>query len=474
MKFLMSLFVVLYFAGCTTLSQDIATLNSHYEIADFDKALQFSIEKRGEENNPSKLIWNLNAASVYRVIRDYQNSNKYFDAAEDNLRDFRRKNGLSTVGNELMGALLNDGARAYEAEEFEKIMTNTYKAINFAVDGDFDNARVEFNRALSRQDEAKVLFRKEIEAVKRTMAKESKRIVEDNRSAQPRKRVDGTVVQPRTVRKDFSIKSVVENESFDSIIQKTYSNLDSFSSNKDFVNPFSMYFSSLFFWLDNDSSKALDLMKEVYAMTKKNSFVKQDLIALRRGIKPTNKLWVIIENGLGPVKEEVRVDVPLFIFTDRVDYSAMALPKFKKRPTGIKHFELNIDGSTKKTEAIASLDAIAFAEFKKDIKLTIFREITRVIWKTYTQKLLKDENELAGLAMAIFQGVSTGADTRSWTTLPKDFHLVSSTIPSTRMVRVGVAGLYKDIQIPDCNNAILYIKYINGNSGLIYDFITFN
>lgn len=472
-KFLVLLLLFIA-TGCSTLKSDLATFNNNYELSAFDEALQFSLEKRGENNKAAKLLWNLNAASVYMALQDHANSNSYFDAAEDNLRDFRRRNGFAGAGNEVLGALINDTARSYEGEEFEKIMTNTYKAINFAVLGDMQNARVEFNRALSRQEEAKMIFRKEIDELKTDMDNRSKKILDDNAKIKPITKADGTVVYPKKVRDDFTVKSVIENKSFDSLIKQTYRNLDSFAVYKDFVNPFSMYMASIFFWLDDDNSKAQDLMKEVYSMNKSNEYVVNDFRLMKKLRRPRNRLWVVVENGLGPIKESVELNIPLAIFTNELDYSGIALPRLKERSSAVNSFELKTAELKLETQEVASMDKIAATEFKKDLTMIIAREVLRVVWKTYTQKVLKDKDEVYGLAMAIFQAITTDADTRSWAVLPKNFHVASMEMPSDRKIKVGVQGLFKDIRIPDCKNAILYIKYINGNSGLICDFITFN
>ena len=52
-------------------------------------------------------------------------------------------------------------------------MVNVYKGLNFMSLGDFANARVEFNRALIRQDMAKDYFAAQIAAAKEELEKQS-------------------------------------------------------------------------------------------------------------------------------------------------------------------------------------------------------------------------------------------------------------------------------------------------------------
>ena len=91
-----------------------------------------------------------------------------------------------------------------------------------------------------------------------------------------------------------------------------YSNLAAFSAYPDFVNPYTTYISGLFYGLQHDRSKAVDVLKEAYSMTK-NKVIEQDLAMLSDGGRFNNSVWVIFENGAGPTKAEFRIDLPVFL-----------------------------------------------------------------------------------------------------------------------------------------------------------------
>ncbi|MBR2159568.1 MAG: hypothetical protein IJ964_06370, partial [Campylobacter sp.] len=71
------------------------------------------------------------------------------------------------------GILLNESFADYDGNLYERIMVNVYKGLNFMSLGDFANARVEFNRALIRQDRAKDYFAAQIAAAKEELEKQS-------------------------------------------------------------------------------------------------------------------------------------------------------------------------------------------------------------------------------------------------------------------------------------------------------------
>ena len=108
---------------------------------------------------------------------------------------------------------------------------------------DYANARVEFNRALMRQDKAKEYFAKEIEKNR----EELKKAKEDPNYKQ----------------------NMNENVK---IIDKEYEHLfEAFDTTKNFINPYATYLASVFFFMDNDFRKAGGLFREVAAINPKNA-----------------------------------------------------------------------------------------------------------------------------------------------------------------------------------------------------------
>ena len=100
--------------------------------------------------------------------------------------------------------------------------------------GDYDNARVEFTRALLRQDKGKEYFAKQVE--------------------QNRAKLDES--------KKFTDKENLDNSS-SQIMSKYDGFFKEFDTTKDFVNPYATYLASVFFYMEKDYGKAADLFKEV-------------------------------------------------------------------------------------------------------------------------------------------------------------------------------------------------------------------
>ena len=68
-----------------------------------------------------------------------------------------------SVSREALATVTNLKNLPYEGFAYDKIMMNTYKALNYLELGDFERARVELNRAYERQKDAIHINSKRIE-----------------------------------------------------------------------------------------------------------------------------------------------------------------------------------------------------------------------------------------------------------------------------------------------------------------------
>ena len=216
----------------------------------------------------------------------------------------------------------------------------------------------------------------------------------------------------------------------------------------------------------SDYAKAYDSLKRAASMTGNNT-VKADMAladALRKGnqsiknIQPT--VWVVFENGLGPKKEEIRIDLPVFVASDNVKYAGMALPKLVEREQAYP--ALNIEGT--ETTLLSEMDRVVQAEFKAEFPYILGREVTRTVLKTVAQKQLNDENEKAGFIAAIAQLATTGADLRMWNSLPKNFQLARVDKPKDGNLSISAQGMTTPLNIELDSKAQFSIVYIRAVS----------
>ncbi|MHC5143665.1 MAG: COG3014 family protein, partial [Planctomycetota bacterium] len=382
---------------------------------------------------------------------NYAQSAEMFDSCEEMMTHFDAEN--SGLGHTVGAVAVNENIVPYTGQVYDGVMVNTYKALNFISTGQYDLARVEFNRALDRQRRAKETFNQEIQ-------KQKNQISTDENSENVQKSLDNPDMKQR--------------------LEEVYPSLYNFSVYPDFVNPFATYMAGLFFLIDGDYSKSVDLLKESAGMVPENTMILEDLDMVDRVISGGHTiepmLWVIFENGLGPVKEEFRIDLPLFIATDNIRYVGIALPMLTFRQAASPYLEIKAGSKTSRTQLVADMDRVIHTEFEKDFKGTLTRAIISTTTKAIAQYALEKNSgsSWASVAMAVYSFVTTAADVRIWTALPKNFQAARLTIPENGILNVSGPNLMPiQVEIGDCNYAIVYVKMINAAHQPSIEIMTF-
>ena len=423
--------VAIFLTGCGAGLKNLGKSSAHMQEAKQASTKQEYrklFQEYGEQNETKDLLWDYEAGTVGNYVAAYKDSVFYFDRAEDLIKKYDEEVLASKVLANVGAVLTNDTFMDYRPRIYEKIMVNTYKGIDFINMSDWQNARIEFNRALVRQDRAKEFFAKEI-------GKEKKKLEEQKKKASGVKNLNKTT----------------------DIIEKKYTNLFAFKPYRDFTNPFTSYLAGIYFLNRKDYGKATDLLKETYGMIKGldegSDYVKADFKladSMKGSLKARSNhyVWVVFLNGQAPKKKELRIDIPLFLVTDKVYYTGIALPTLKIRKRAFSYLKAYTPKEQKRTKEIASIDRVVKLEFKKRFPIVMMRAVTRTILQTVVQKQLQDKGGLiGGLIGAVYQGTMNRADTRMWERLPKEFQVArvrTSTSLTIKSPRGEVASFKTD------------------------------
>jgi len=449
------LFNLILFAGCNSPRDHLAAFNRHFENMDYESSALFARKKIHSCNKPKgeDLLWALQLGTVERIRKNYPQSTEYFDKAEQMLKFYDER---SEIGDAIGSTIASDNVVPYKGEEYDGIMVNTYKALNFMVEGKLDLARVEFNRALDRQRRAKEKFIKEIHKLQ-------------------------SELQQKQQQNKFT-KANVENPKTHQLLTQKYPNLYNFEAYPDFVNPFATYLAGVYFNLVGDHSKAVDLLKESYGMVKDNVYLAEDLRVTEEILDGKSRLkdtiWLIFENGLGPVKEEFRLDIPLFHATNKVKYVGLALPKLEFRNRACPHLIVEADCKVYQTRLVSDMDRVIQTEFSKDYAGILTRAIISATLKVAAQYALAEQDSdtasIASAFMAVYSFASTAADVRIWTSLPKDFQVARFAKPKDGKLKITRPGsIPVNIDIPHCNNAVIYVKITTDLAEPVYEVMVF-
>jgi hypothetical protein len=472
-SFFLALSCVLFAAlvcGCNSQRDKLETFNNHYAAGNYTDSSAFAEKQLKQRKKPkgNDLLWALQAGSVKRVQGDFAKSTEFFDQAEAALKYYDLNQSKFLDG--IAATVVNDNAVAYLGQEYDGVMVNVYKGLNFISEGKRDLARVEFNRALDRQRRSKENFGKEI--------------------ARLRKKVDAKAGG----KNGGTVKQSVDNPKVNEIIAQRYPDLSAFEVYPDFINPFATYLAGLFFNLEGDYGKGVDLIKESCGMVPENEYIARDLaeteLALSDGNDIDGVCWVIFENGLGPVKDIWRVDLPLFIATDKVKYFGIALPKLVFRDRAYSRLVVEAGGEEYSTDIVADMDRVVQTEFKQQYPAIVTRAIMSATLKAVAQYAIEKQNDdkvangLFSLLAAVYSFATTSADVRVWTALPKEFQVARFDIPEDGKIVIrgsgnagagisGIGQLPLEIELADCKNALIYVKIIRAGVAPVCDVMLF-
>jgi hypothetical protein len=437
-------------------------------------ALEADKEKDLEsELDEAHQLSTLYAGNAYFYAGNYETSLKRLDEAERIIKYHQEEILLGSVGDLVAQMLLNDAVIDYHATITDRIMVNTYKAMSYMALGQMDEARIEFNRAIDRQRRAKETYAKLIGKYKEAMSEKEKSTKAQAQAKQQNSR--NPKVKKESV--SFDLDKTANNPQVDAMIARSYPLINQFEVYPEFINPFTNYMAGIFFATQKDYTKASGILKEVYGMSPNSEAVKSDFVKVENILngkqEKFNNVWIIYANGLAPKKEQYKINIPLFLFSSKVRYTGIALPKLvtqKRASANLNVFNQNKLLSTSST--FADMDRVILTEFKYGYQDVVTRAIFSTMIKTYIQYELNENfGQYAGMAAGIFQALTTKADTRVWGNLPKEYQVAKVDMPEDRQLKISVASQVIDIDLGEANNAIVFVRLPTPTAKISYNVV---
>ncbi len=397
----------------------------HGDVARAAEKVSSIARKAGGHN---KVLFLLEQGAIRRAAGDLPGSNAAFSAADAIISDFDRQAEVS-VSAETAAALTNLTVMRYDGYAYDRIMMNTYQALNYMELGDYDGARVELFRAYDRQRQAAERFQKQIEA----------------NEALKRKPQKG----------DYNVQAAESDPAFRQGIESRFGDIMDFRGYADYVNPFSEYLQGLFFMAtaadQSDRERAATSFKRVAGMVDGNPYLGEDIALAERvaggaPVPPTT--YILFETGMAPRREEIRIDIPLFIFDSRVDYIGAAFPTLVGMPDAVDYLDVNTSDRSYRTALVCDMEAVIRQEFRDIFPMIVTRTLIATGVKAaiaYTMNhAARDEDAsvqiLVRLLMIGYQAGTTHADLRTWRTLPREFQVCRFPTPPDRRLMISLSN----------------------------------
>ncbi|MBY4675522.1 COG3014 family protein [Marinobacterium arenosum] len=468
-------------AGCQTLEtkKHTQSFDQQFASGDYplaaDAALQAGeISAEGESDD---LLWSLQAGAALTASGRYDFSNKVLDGAETLMKADDNENIAKRGFEKVTSVLLNGSFNGYTPTVYDGVMTNTYKALNNILLGDWQNARIELNRAADRQRRAEEHFKEKI--------KEQQAKLDEQEKERQQKAEQAAAKTPQN--KGFSYdRSYSASEQ---AIYDKYPELAEWAVYPDFVNPYTDYLHGLYFFLasqdKSDYGKSRQSLRRVAGMVPDNKAVAVDLKVadnLRQGKWAKKRLspavWVVFENGQAPQLKETLIPLPLFLVSNKIDYTQIALPKLEAREQAYPHLDI-FNGKKKlaRTEQLASIDRVIQTEFKKEFPYKVTEAVASTLTKAFIQyKIQEEAGVLGSLAGIVYQAATTHADTRSWSALPKEVQVARVRKPNDNKLQLKAPGLAEamEIELPDDRFSIVFVKASSPQSKPVFQVVGFD
>lgn len=441
--------------GCSTYEQQNKVIVYWQQGRLTNAVIEAGTMATNNAKNKDAIIWRLEQGAVLRANGQYKDSNKAFNEAEAKIDAYEQAAKLK-VGHEAGALLSNQAELPYEGRAYDAIMLDTYKALNYLALGDIEKARPAIIRAYQRQQDA----------------------VEENK-----RRIEKLQEEQAKSKDKAAMEKAQNNDKFKSAISTNYAKLDQLKAYADYVNPFTVYLDGLYFMANatdaSDLERAHKSFERVNSFIGDNDYIKQDLAAvdgLMKGQPLTPTTYVIFETGCAPTRGQVRIDIPIIV--SKVSYVGAAFPTLKFQDNYVQALVVTAGGTNESTASLASMDSVIGLEFKNEMPMIITKTIASTVTKAVAAYAANEASRQAGgdiaglfsqLATAAYQMAVNIADTRTWTTLPKEFQFCRIQTPADRKIELSTAdGLHRTtVTVGDGLINLVYVKSITPLTPLV-------
>ncbi len=419
------------------------------------------------------------------------------------------------VGSEFGALLTNQANLPYRGRAYDKVMLHTYQALNYLQLADDDAARVELNRALQTQRDAVEANAKRIQEAQKLAEEAKSGEVKDEQGRQGSSYdVDRAKRDPKTSAALASIESKLDA---------------AILPYGDYVNPFTTFLDALVFTHQaadaSDMERARKSWERVVNFAPNNPYAQADyravepdlqaaapivepvadrfpptpaaapaetvaaavtadtVVAPAAGVTPpappaSNGLtYVIFETGAAPYRDQIRIDLPLFVVTGRISYVGMALPELSRVSGHTPSLTIAAEGGqTFPVALVASMDSVVAKDFKNEwptiLTKTIIATATKATIDAVLQKQMQDQAGATGALLfsaftAITQAAVNIADTRTWRSLPKEFHYARVATPSDGLLTLTAGAQTRTVSLEPAAVQVVYVKSTSAAAPLL-------
>ncbi|HUJ10571.1 MAG TPA: hypothetical protein VL171_11150 [Verrucomicrobiae bacterium] len=450
--------VAIFGTGCQTYKSQAKTMTGAWAMGNAPQAAA-EFGKQADKCGKSDLVvWQLEAGAAYRAAGDFTNSNRHFDSAAAQIDAFEEQ-AKTKAGLEAMSVMTEQQNLPYQGRSYDKIMLYTYKALNYLALGETEKARPEIIHAYQCQQDA----------------------VEDNK-----RRIERSQEAEQNSKNRETIEKVKADPKCAQNLEGATKDLEGFKFYANYVNPFTVYLDGLYFLYngtgESDLERARKSLNRVKENVGDNGFIDADIKLAEsagNGQPPSPCTYVIFETGRAASRDQIRIDIPIFV--TKVPYVGAAFPKLAFHNDYATELTVNAGEIQEKTATVANMDSIVALDFKNEWPVILSKTVISTVAKGVAAYVAIDAAERQGglpgvlakaAVMATLASVNI-ADTRSWTTLPKEFQIARIATPPDRKLLLSTPGSAPvEVALMDGTINVIYAKSINPQLPLLVNQFT--
>ena len=382
--------------GCATFSETIQS--TERSLAQQQPKLALTEYEKLHAPDHDRVLFLMNRGMLLRMAGDYAASTRDLEQAKNLIEELR----AVSIREQALSLTINDATKSFIGEDFERVMVNTYLALNYLEQGKLDEARVEALQVdlLLRDEEQKV-----------------------------------TIVKPYAedafARYLTGIVYEDEGEWSDAMIayRKAY------EAYQKQIEAFGVEIPET---LKHDLIRLADRMGLTDEARKYRRELKIKDTMSEAQLLESGEIILTVHAGLAPLKRENAATV-LNPATGR--FLRIALPQYHTRAQPLAYASLEADPShSVKTSRVENIDTIAVKTLDAEMPGITARAIARMALKDAAAKAASSSRSggsggssaagpLLGLAVNMAAILTERADTRSWFTLPGEIHLARLALP---------------------------------------------
>ena len=404
-------FVALLCTGCATFrsyDKELRGTINAVSSGNVDGAIQ--VLQSNNKSEKKDLLYYLELGELQRLKDRYRDSQASWMSADQRVHSWEA--AAKADPTRLLGGatalMLNDKSRPYEGHDYEKVMLTTRVALNFLAMGDFDNARVAIKQTHEREAVIADLRAKEVREIERDAGK---------RGAQTSfKELNGYPVQ------------TIDNPQVNALKNSYQSALSHYLAGFIYEALGELSLAAPGYRLANELHPGVPLLEEALSGLEARLHAPDD-----------GKVDVlfIVASGSAPAIHSQQFNLPVLSgyrwVLVPISFPVITPSAWAPRPNA-----LAVDGAGSVPLApITSVDLMARRRLKDDMPSIMLRASVRAaasaVAQVQTQRSADRGNNAAGLAAMIVTLGSvlvSGADDRTWRTLPSDISIARARLPA--------------------------------------------